>query len=174
MGIQFPANSHREDPYRNFKFRVKWDNEVVAGLSKMSAIKRTTEVIEWREAGPTTASGLTRSAVRKLPGRSKMEPVTLEAGLSQDRQFLRWAEQVNNPLGDAAISLLNYRKTVTIEVLNLQGAPVLAFNLERAWVSEFQALPEMDANANAVAIQMLKLEYERFSLDQSVTEPVEA
>jgi phage tail-like protein len=176
MGVQFPANSHREDPYRNFKFRVKWGGETVAGLSKMSAIKRITEVIEWREAGGT---GVNRSTVRKLPGRSKMEPVTLESGLSQDRQFITWAEQVNNPQGDGngapnrGVSLLNYRKNVTIEVLNLQGSPVISFILERAWPSEFQALPEMDANANAVAIQVLKLEYERFSLDTSVREPAE-
>lgn len=170
MGQQFPANPHREDPYRNFKFRVKWDNEYVAGLSKMSAVKRTTEVIEWREAG---GDGLNRSTVRKMPGRSKMEPITLESGLSQDTQFIEWAQQVNSPQGDGGISLKDYRKTVTIEVLNLQGNPVLTFELERAWVSEFQALPEMDANANAVAIQSLKLEYERFKLVAG-TEPVES
>ena len=84
-----------------------------------------------------------------------------------------WADQVNNPEGDAAMSLVNYRKEVTIQVLNLQGQPALAFKLARAWVSEFQALPELDANANAVAIQTLKLECEGFSLDTSVTEPAE-
>lgn len=164
---QFSVNSHRLDPYKNFKFRVRWDNQVVAGLSKMSAIKRTTEVIEWREAGGP-------SIVRKLPGRTKFEPITLESGLTHDRQFLSWADQVNNPNGDAAMSLLNYRKEVTIEVLNLQGTPVMAFILRRAWVSEFQALPEMDANANAVAIQTLKLEYEGFRLDESTVEPAES
>lgn len=163
---QFNVNSHRLDPYKNFKFRVKWDNQVVAGLSKMSALKRTTEVVEWRVAADP-------SQVRKLPGRTKCEPVTLEAGLTHDRQFLEWAEQVNNPVGDAAVSLLNYRKEVTIEVLNLQGTPVMAFILKRAWVSEFQALPDMDANANAVAIQSLKLEYEGFVMDAAVAEPVE-
>ena len=163
----FPGNTHRLDPYKNFKFRVKWDNRFVAGLSKMSALKRTTEAIEWREAGDPS------SMVRKLPGRTKSEPLTLEAGLSQDRQFLDWAQQVSNPAGDAAISLKNYRKEVTIEVLNEQGNPVLGFTLKRAWPSEFQAVPEMDANANAVAIQTLKLEYEGFAIDDAVTEAVE-
>ncbi|MBS1693071.1 MAG: phage tail protein [Actinobacteria bacterium] len=163
---QFNVNAHRLDPYKNFKFRVRWDNNVVAGLSKMSAIKRTTEVIEWREAGGP-------SIVRKLPGRTKYEPITLESGLTHDRQFMAWADQVNNPEGDAAMSLLNYRKEVTIEVQNLQGTPVMAFILRRAWVSEFQALPEMDSNANAVAIQTLKFEYEGFRPDESVTEPAE-
>lgn len=163
---QFSTNSHRQDPYKNFKFRVKWDNRYVAGLSKLSALKRATEAIEWREAGGP-------SIVRKLPGRSKFEPISLEAGLTHDKQFLEWANQVNNPDGDGAVSLRNYRKEVTIDVLNLQGQKVMAFTLSRAWPSEFQALPEMDANANAVAIQMLKLEFEGFKLDESVSEPAE-
>ena len=163
---QFSVNTHRLDPYKNFKFRVIWDNQPVAGLSKMSAVKRTTEVVEWREAGGP-------SIIRKMPGRTKFEPITLEAGLTHDRKFIDWADLVNNPQGDAATSLVNYRKEVTIEVLNMQGTPAVAFKLRRAWVSEFQAAPEMDANANAVAIQILKLEYEGFQLDESVAEPAE-
>ena len=100
-------------------------------------------------------------------------PITLEAGLTHDKQFLEWANQMNNPQGDGAMSLREYRKEVTVEVLNMQGVKVMAFTLSRAWPSEFQALPEMDANANAVAIQMLKLEYEGFALDESVVEPTE-
>jgi phage tail-like protein len=162
----FNVNPHRLDPYKNFKFRVSWDNQVVAGLSKMSALKRTTEVVEWREAaGPST--------IRKMPGRTKHEPITMERGLTHDPKFFEVANYVNNPLGDAAGSLVNYRKEITIEVLNLQGTPVMAFILSRAWVSEFQALPEMDANANAVAIQSVKFEYEGFRLDPAVAEPAE-
>lgn len=161
---QFTANTHRIDPYKNFKFKVKWDNLYVAGLSKMSAIKRSTEVIEWREAGGP-------SVIRKFPGRTKHEPVTLENGLTHDEQLITWANQVNNPLGDKAMSLKNYRKEVSVEVLNLQGVVVMSFLLHRAWVSEFQALPEMDANANAIAIQTLKFEYEGFTFTNS--EPTE-
>jgi phage tail-like protein len=163
----FPVNAHRLDPYKNFKFRVRWDNTPVAGLSKMSALKRTTEVIEWRAAGD-------KSLVRKMPGRYKIEPITLEAGLTHDRQFLEWADLVNNPQGDAANSLLNYRKEVIIEVLNMQGNVALAYKLSRCWVSEFQALPELDANANAIAIQTLKFECEGFMIDESVVEPAES
>jgi phage tail-like protein len=163
---QFTVNTQRIDPYANFKFRLSWDNQYVAGLSKMSAIKRSTEVIEWREAGNP-------SVIRKLPGRTKFEPVTLESGLTHDSQLIAWADLVNNPQGDAAMSLKNYRKEVKIEVLNLQATMVIRFILHRAWVAEFQALPEMDANANAVAIQTLKLEYEGFSVDPAVTEPAE-
>jgi phage tail-like protein len=163
----FSVNTHRIDPYKNFKFRVIWENEPVAGLSKMSALKRMTEVIEWREAGGP-------SNVTMLPGRTKCEPITLEAGVTHDRKFMAWADQINNPQGDAAMSLLNYRKEVVIEVLNLQGTPVLSFKLRRAWVSEFQALPEMDANANAVAIQTLKIVFDNFVIDEAVTEPTES
>jgi phage tail-like protein len=163
---QFSVNTHRLDPYKNFKFRVSWENQYVAGLSKMSAIKRSTEAIEWREAGGP-------SIVRKLPGRTKCEPVTFEAGLTHDQQLIAWADLVNSPQGDAAMSLKNYRKEVTVEVLNLQGTPVMAFVLHRAWVAEFQALPELDANANAVAIQTLKIEYEGFSVASAPTEPAE-
>ncbi|KRW97918.1 phage tail protein [Paracoccus sp. MKU1] len=162
----FNVNAHRIDPYKNFRFRVTWDGRVVAALSKMSAVKKTTEAIEWRVAADA-------GIVRKMPGRTKFEPVTFEAGLTHDRQFLEWANQVNNPQGEAANSLVNYRKSVRVEVLNMQGVPVMAFNLIRAWASEFQALPEMDANANAVAIQTLKVEYENFVLDEAVTEPAE-
>ena len=162
----FNVNAHRIDPYKNFRFRVTWDSRTVAALSKMSAIKKATEAIEWRAAADA-------GIVRKMPGRTKFEAVTFEQGLTHDRQFLEWANQVNNPQGEAADSLVNYRKTVRVEVLNMQGTPVMAFNLLRAWVSEFQALPEMDANANAVAIQTLKVEYENFILDEAVTEPAE-
>jgi phage tail-like protein len=132
----------------------------------MSAVKQTTEAIEWREAGGP-------SIVRKLAGRTKFEPITLEAGLTHDKQFLTWANQVNNPKGDAAMSLREYRKEVIVEVLNMQGVPVMAVKLRRAWVAEFQLIPEMDANANAVAIQTLKLEYEGYEIDTAVGEPVE-
>ena len=162
----FNVNAHRIDPYKNFRFRVSWDGRIVAALSKMSAIKRATEAIEWRAAADA-------GVVRKMPGRTKFEAVTFEQGLTHDRQFLEWANQVNNPVGEAANSLVNYRKTVRVEVLNMQGTPVMAFNLIRAWASEFQALPEMDANANAVAIQTLKVEYENFVLDDAVVEPAE-
>ncbi|MBN1203766.1 MAG: phage tail protein [Myxococcaceae bacterium] len=163
---QFSVNSHRNDPYKNFKFRVVWENRYVAGLSKMSALKKSTESIEWREAGGS-------SIVRKLPGRTKFEPITLESGLTHDTQFEEWANQVNSIQGDAGMSLRNYRKDLLVEVLNLQGQKVMAFKIRRAWVSEFQALPDMDANANAVAIQTLRIEHEGFERDASVTEPQE-
>ncbi|MEZ4293391.1 MAG: phage tail protein [Polyangiaceae bacterium] len=162
----FSVNSHRSDPYKNFKFRVLIDGRPVAGLSKMSALKKTTEAVEWREAGDP-------SIVRKMPGRTKFEPITMEAGLTHDTTFEEWANLVNNLEGPAAMSLARYRKDIAIEVLNLQSTPVLRFKVSRAWVSEYQAVPEMDANANAVAITMIKIEHEGFQRDTTLTEPAE-
>ncbi|WP_437755097.1 phage tail protein [Sorangium sp. So ce1389] len=162
----FSVNSHRSDPYKNFKFRVLIDGRPVAGLSKMSALKKTTEAVEWREAGDP-------SIVRKMPGRTKFEPITMEAGLTHDTTFEEWANLVNNLDGPAAMSLAKYRKDIAIEVLNLQSTPVLRFKVRRAWVSEYQAMPEMDANANAVAITMIKIEHEGFQRDATLTEPAE-
>jgi phage tail-like protein len=164
---QFSVNTHRFDPYRNFKFRIKWDNEYVAGLNKCSALKKTTEMVEWREGGDPSHS-------RKLPGKTSYDAITLEQGVTHDTAFEEWANLVNNFEGDAAMSLLNFRKDViTLEVFNLQGAPVMAYNVFRCWVSEYQALPELDAAGNAVMIRTIKLENEGWERDLSVTEPTE-
>lgn len=163
---QFSVNTHRFDPYRNFKFRVKWDNEYVAGLNKCSALKRTTEMVEWREGGDPSHG-------RKLPGKTSYDAITLEQGVTHDTRFEEWANLVNNFEGDALMSLRNFRKDVTIEVFNLQGVVVMAYNVYRCWVSEYQALPELDAGGNAVMIRTIKLENEGWDRDPSVTEPTE-
>jgi phage tail-like protein len=164
---QFAVNAHRFDPYRNFKFRIKWDGRYVAGLSRCSALRKTTQVVDWREGGDVSSG-------RKLPGATSYEPITLEAGVTHDTTFEEWANLVNNFQGDAAMSLRNFRKdAITIDVFNLQGRVVLSYNVFRCWVSEFQALPELDASANAVMIQTLQLQNEGWERDTSVTEPTE-
>lgn len=165
---QFTVNPQRFDPYKNFKFRVKWDGQYVAGASKVSVLKRMTEVVEHREGGDP-------SSPRKSPGLTKYEPITLERGVTHDVAFEQWANKVWNygsGLGDE-VSLQDFRKDIIIELYNEAGQKVLAYNIYRCWVSEFQALPELDANANAVAIQMLKLENEGWERDYAVTEPSE-
>jgi phage tail-like protein len=164
---KFTANPNRFDPYRNFKFRVKIDNEYVAGLSKCSALKRTTEVTSWREAGDPSTS-------RQLPGKTKYDAVTLEAGLTHDLTFERWANLVHNFQGDGAMSLKSFRKDIIVDVYNEAGQKVHSYKLFRCWVSEYQALPDLDASANAVAIQRIKIENEGWERDAAVTEPVEA
>jgi phage tail-like protein len=162
---QFPANPHRFDPYKNFKFRVKWDGRYVAGVSKVSALKRTTEVIDHREGGDP-------STVRRSPGRTTYEPITLERGVTHDPEFEKWANKVwsrGAGLG-AEVSLKDFRKDIIIEFYNEAGQLVQAYNVYRCWVSEYQALPELDANANAVAIQTLTIQHEGYDRDLSVTE----
>jgi phage tail-like protein len=166
---QFNVNPNRFDPYKNFKFRVRWDGRYVAGVSKVSALKRSTELVEHREGGnPSTA--------HKSPGRTKYEAVTLERGVTHDTEFEKWANKVWNfgsGLGSET-SLKDFRKDIAIEVYNEAGQKVLAYNVFRCWVSEYQALPDLDANANAVAIQTLKLENEGWERDYDVNEPAEA
>lgn len=164
---KFTVNAHRFDPYRNFKFRVKIDNQYVAGLSKCSALRRSTEVITWREGGDPSTS-------RQLPGKTKYEPVTLEAGVTHDLTFESWANLVHNFQGDAAGSLKNFRKDIIIDVYNEAGVKAISYRLSRCWVSEYQALPDLDASANAVAIQHIKIENEGWERDTSVTEPTES
>jgi len=165
---QFTVNPRRFDPYKNFKFRVKWDGRYVAGISKVSALKRSTEVVEHREGGDPSTS-------RKSPGRSKYEPITLERGVTHDIDFEQWANKVWNFGAGAGseASLADFRKDIIIDVFNEAGQKVLAYQLYRCWVSEYQALPDLDANANAVAIQTLKLENEGWERDLAVTEPTE-
>lgn len=165
---QFSVNAQRFDPYKNFKFRLKWDGRYVAGVSKVSALKRTTEVVKHREGGDPSTS-------RKSPGRTEYEAVTLERGVTHDTEFEKWANKVWNfgsGLG-AEVSLKDFRKDVILELYNEAGQLAMAYRLFRCWVSEFQALPELDANANAVAIQMLKLECEGWERDLDVAEPSE-
>ncbi|MCR5868330.1 MAG: phage tail protein [Aquincola tertiaricarbonis] len=165
---QFSVNATRFDPYKNFKFRVKWDGRYVAGISKVSGLKRTTEVVKHREGSDPSTS-------RKSPGRTEYEAITLERGVTHDVEFERWANKVWNfgaGLG-AEAALKDFRKNLTIEVCNEAGQVVLAYNVFRCWPSEYQPLPDLDANANAVAIQTLKLENEGWERDYSVTEPTE-
>ena len=171
---QFETNAHRFDPYKNFKFRVKWDGNYVAGISKVGALKRTTEVVEHREGGDQSTS-------RKSPGRTKYEPITLERGVTHDKEFVRWANKVwdyQNAQAEAGqrtqeVSLRDFRKDIIIDMFNEAGQKVLSYLVYRAWVSEYQALPELDANANAVAIQTIKLENEGWDMDVAVVEPAE-
>jgi phage tail-like protein len=164
----FSVNTSRFDPYKNFKFRIKWDGKYVAGISKMSALKRTTEVVKHREGGDPSSS-------RKSPGRTEYEAITLERGVTHDTDFEAWANKVWTLGGKdgGESSLKDFRKDIIIEIYNESGQKVLAYNILRCWVSEFQALPEFDANANAIAIQTIKIENEGWVRDTAVTEPTE-
>ncbi|MCF6338510.1 MAG: phage tail protein [Gammaproteobacteria bacterium] len=165
---QFSVNAQRFDPYKNFKFRVKWDGRYVAGISKVGALKRTTEPVTYREGGDP-------STERKSPGQTKFEAITLERGVTHDPEFEKWANKIWNfgaGLG-AEVSLRDFRKDLIIEMYNEAGQVVISYKVYRCWVSEYQALPELDASASAVAIQTLKLENEGWERDYEVSEPTE-
>lgn len=165
---QFTVNATRFDPYKSFKFRVKWDGRYVAGISKVSALRRMTEVVEHREGGDP-------SSTRKSPGQTKYEAITLERGVTHDEEFEKFTNKVWNfgaGLG-VEVSLADFRKDITIEVLNEAGQVALAYNVFRCWVSEAQLLPDLDAAGSAVAIQTIKLENEGWERDYDVTEPSE-
>jgi phage tail-like protein len=164
----FSVNATRFDPYKNFKFRVKWDGKYVAGVSKIGALKRTTEVVKHREGGDPSSS-------RKSPGRTEYDSIVLERGVTHDKEFEQWANKVWNfgaGLGKE-VSLKDFRKDVIIEVYNEAGQLAIAYKVFRCWVSEFQAQADLDANANAVLIQNMKLENEGWERDSEVKEPSE-
>jgi len=164
----FAVNAHRFDPYRTFKFQCIIDGQPVAGLQKMGALKKKVSEVKWRSAGDP-------SHQRVMPGGTEYEAITLEQGLTHDPVFENWANLVNNIQGDAAVSLVNYRKDIVINVLNLQGQVAISYRLYRAWVSEYQALPEFDANSmNAVGIQTITLQHEGWERDTAVSEPSES
>lgn len=165
---QFTVNAQRFDPYKNFKFRVKWDGRYVAGISKVSALKRTTEVVKHRDGGDPSSS-------RKSPGRTEYEAITLERGVTHDKEFEQWANKVWNYGSGfgAEMSLKDFRKDMIIEVYNEAGQLAVAYKVYRCWVSEYQAQADLDANANAVLIQNIKLENEGWERDYQVTEPTE-
>ena len=164
------AKPNRYDPYKNFKFKVKFgtDKFYVAGISKVSALKRTTEVVEHREGGDPSTS-------RRSPGRTKYEAITLERGVTHDKDFEAWANKVWNYEGKdgSESSLADFRKDIIIDVFNEAGQKVISYTVFRCWVSEYQALPDLDANANAVAIQTIKLENEGWKRDTDYVAPEE-
>lgn len=168
MAPQFSVNTHRLDPYKNFKFRLKWDGRYVAGVSKASSLSRRTEIITHREGGDP-------SLRRQMPGHTSYEPITLERGVTHDLAFEEWANKVWN-LGSGLgqeVSLKNFRKDVILEFMNEAGQVAMAYKIYRCWVSEFTALPNLDANGNEVAIQSITLVHEGWERDADISEPTE-
>jgi phage tail-like protein len=163
----FVVNATRVDPYKNFKFRVLWDGKVVLGVSKVSTLKRTTEVVKHRSGGENSYD-------HKSPGRSSYEGVTMERGITHDVEFEKWANAVQSYAGDTAMDLAGYKKDLTLEVLNEKSQVALRYFLYRCWVSEFVTLPDLDANANAVALEHIKIELEGWVRDVDTPEPNEA
>lgn len=165
----FPSNPQRMDPYKTFKFRIRWDGRYVAAVNKVSALKRTTEVISFREGGDP-------STERRSPGQTRFEPITLERGLTLDPDFEDWARRVwqyGAGLG-SEVALKTFRKDIALDFFNEAGQLAITYNIYRCWPSEYVALPELDASANAVAIQTLVIQHEGWARDTAVVAPDEA
>ncbi len=167
MAKGFIKNAKRFDPYKNFKFRILWDDKPVMGVSKVSALKRTTELVKHRDGGDNSTD-------HKSPGRTSYDAITVERGLTHDPEFEAWANKVHPYSGDTAMDLASYKKDLTLEMLNEKGHVVYRYFLFDCWVSEYTALPELNANANAVAIESLKIELEGWERDKATKEPNEA
>ncbi len=165
---QFTINSDPVDPYKNFNFRVKWDGAYIPGVSRVTGLLRTTEVVSHREGGDPSTS-------RKSPGQTQFDAITLSRGITNDTSFEDWAGLVwqSGPGPGAGTSLADFRKDISIEIYNDAGQLVRAYNVLRCWPSQYQALPDLDAGANAIAIEHIKLENEGWERDTSVTEPTE-
>ncbi|GAA3756209.1 phage tail protein [Terriglobus aquaticus] len=165
---EFTVNPNRFDPYKKFKFRLKWDGRYIAGVSKVSELKRTTEVVVHREGGDPNTS-------RKSPGQTDFAPIRLERGVTFDPAFEAWANKVWQLHAGAGseVALADFRKDLLLELSNEAGQVVMAYKIYRAWVSEYQALPELDSTGNAIAIESIVLQNEGWERDPSVTEPVE-
>ena len=158
----FPVNPHRLDPYKNFKFRMILDGKIVPNVSKVGPLKRRTAAILVRD-------GNFANHTITAPGLTEFEPLVIERGITHDKTFENWAALAYG----AGMSLKNFRKNLRIDLLNEQGTVVRSYMVFRAWVSEYTALPEMNASANDIAIETIVLTYEGFEIDASVTEPAE-
>ena len=167
MAKGFIKNAKRFDPYKNFKFRILWDDKPVMGVSKVSALKRTTELVKHRDGGDNSTD-------HKSPGRTSYDAITVERGLTHDPEFEAWANKVHPYSGDTAMDLAAYKKNLTLEMMNEKGHVVYRYFLFDCWVSEYTAMPDLDANANAVAIESLKIELEGWDRDRDTKEPNEA
>lgn len=164
----FTVNTSRFDPYKNYRFLVYFGTSTspVAAVSKVSAMKRSSDAIDYMEGG--------NGIILKGLGRTKYEPVTMERGITFDTDFEDWANaaQVLNA-GAPSTSLANLRKEIRIVLLNEEAQPVHQYKVHRCWVSEFQALPDLDASQNGVAIETIKIENEGWERDLSLNEQKE-
>ena len=166
MGLGFTKNVHRVDPYKGFKFTLEWDGKVILLISKIGALTRTTESVPYRSGGDN-------SHETKSPGRTSYSAITIERGITHSTEFEEWANKIHHYSGDELMDLVNYKKELTITLHNESGQSVLQYFLHGCWVSEFTAMPELDASQNAIVYENIKIELEGWERDINVTEPTE-
>lgn len=163
---RFAVNPYRLDPYKTSKFQLILDGRVVPDVVRISALRRETETVLYRP-------GDFPNHLIKAPGLTDFDPIIIERGITHDTTFEDWADLCYSVQGDAAISLKNFRKDMLINLLNRQGTVVLSYRIYRGWVSEYTALPELDAHANETAIERIVVQHEGWERDEAVAEPAE-
>jgi phage tail-like protein len=164
----FVGLSSRVDPYRNFRFRVTLDGVVVPGITRISALRRSAQVLEHRDgADPDT--------VQRLPGRMEYDPITLERGVTRDTTFEDWANQIRqlSAGGGQGTAAAAYRKNIRIEVLNQAGQPVIAYDVYRCWPASYRPLPDLEAGESARLIEAITLVHDGWVRDLTVVLPAD-
>ncbi|HLN88633.1 MAG TPA: phage tail protein [Candidatus Binatia bacterium] len=165
MSSGFEKKKNREDPYGNFKFRVKDSNgKTILGVSKIGALRRTTEVVKFREGGRSLAD-------TKSPGRTSCDAMILERGITYDPNFENWANMVHSYGEKASMDLRNYKRDLALEVMNEKGQVMKRYFLYRCWVSEYSALPQLDTNQNAILVERIKLELKGWEREADTHDP---
>lgn len=164
MPSGFTKNANRIDPYKTYKFRVLWDEKPVLGVSKVGPLRRVTNVVSHRAGGWNSSDS-------RSPGRTNYDAITMERGITHDLEFAKWADRVHPYAGDGGMDLVGFKKELTLEVLNEKGQVALRYFLHGAWVSEFTAVPQLDSNANAIAVETIKIEIDGWEPDRDAKEP---
>ena len=166
--MAFTASVLKYDPYRKFKFLVKWDGAYVAGVHKVTALTKSVDAVDWRTGGD-------HNNTAKVPGLTKYEPITMERGLCADTRFIDWMKLVNTYQaagGTTVESVHTFRKDLIIEMYNLANEKVLSVSVFKAWPSKL-TVADFDAKANELAIEVLELQHEGWQIDERPGSPDE-
>lgn len=134
----------RNDPYRNFRFRVEIDGLEQAGFSEVSGFEATFDVIEYREGNEVITP-------RKLPGLVKYGNISLKWGATESMELWEWILE--------CIEGTVERKTMTIIALDEEGSDVATWQVIEAWPVKYTA-PSFNGTGNEVAIELLELAHE--------------
>lgn len=136
----------RNDPLRNFRFKIEIDGITQAGFSEAVLAETTLDVIDYRE-------GTHPTHVQKLNGLRKNGNITLKWGMvvgSSALDLFKWFDDVGNG------QIKNLRKKVTIHVFNEAGEPAARFVASECWPMKYDP-PDLNAKGNDVTIELLEL-----------------
>lgn len=134
----------RNDPYRNFRFRIEVEGIQQAGFSEVSGFDASLDVVEYREGNQVITP-------RKLPGLAKYGNITLKWGVTDSMDLYNW-------ISDCIQGKVS-RKTITIIAINEAGQDVATWQVIESWPTKYTA-PNFNATASEVAIDTLEMAHE--------------